>query len=55
VRRSTEFRRVMLFEFQNLTRERIRSKGELSCMQDKGGERAVEKNGFFFLFSFINK
>jgi hypothetical protein len=23
--------------------------------KDKGGERAVEKNGFFFLFSFINK
>jgi hypothetical protein len=44
---------VMLSEFQNLSRERIRSKRELSCMQDKEGERAVE-NGFFFLFSFTS-
>jgi hypothetical protein len=41
---------VMLSEFQNLSRERIRSKRELSCMQDKGGERAVEMD---FSFSFL--
>jgi hypothetical protein len=45
----------VMFEFQSLSRERIRSKGELSCMQDKGGERAVEKKIDFSFSNFCYK